>query len=376
MKLIIAQPYLTLKGGAERVILKIAQHYNATIYTTEYDSKSTFPEFKEFEIKVIKKHIPFTNLLPYRASQGLRYGYAFYNTVVKEDYDLINAHISPSEWIRHKNKRVLWYCHTPPREVYDLYSERMKNRSYTEKFIYATFTKSYKIIAEKIVKDIEEIATNSKNTAGRIKQYFGRNATIINPAVDVDEFKNEGDGKYFLYPSRIVPNKRQDYAIEAFKMFEKKKKGYKLIIAGALSKDKEHIRYFNELKKLANQNVVFKVNITDREMKNLYANSTAVLFAAINEDFGYVPLEAGASYKPIISINEGGPKETIVDGLTGFLVNSKKEMSEKMLLIAENPKLAEEMGKNARKRVEENYSWESFFEKFDKLAEKVAKQKD
>jgi glycosyltransferase involved in cell wall biosynthesis len=375
MKLIIAQPYLTLKGGAERVILKIAQHYDAKIYTIEYDPKSTFPEFKDFEIVMLKKHIPFTGVLPYRASQGLRYGYTFYNALIKEDYDLINAHISPSEWIRHKNKRVLWYCHTPPREVYDLYSERMKNRSYTEKFIYAAFAKSYKILAEGIVKKIEEIATNSKNTSDRINTYFKRKATIINPAIDLEGFRNEGDGKYFLYPSRIIPNKRQDYVISAFKAFEKAKKGYKLIIAGTLSKDQEHIKYFEKLKKIADENVIFKVNISDSELKRLYANSTAVLFAAINEDFGYIPLEAGASYKPIISVNEGGPRETILDGVTGFLVNSQKEMAEKMLFIAEHPKIAEEMGKKARKRIEESYSWENFFKKFDRLARKVAKAK-
>ncbi|MGC9099383.1 MAG: hypothetical protein ACP5HW_02435, partial [Candidatus Micrarchaeia archaeon] len=77
MKLVIVQPYLTLRGGAERVILKIAEHYNAKIYTTEYSQSTTFNEFKNFDIEVIKKHVPLSNKLPYRASQGLRYGYTF-----------------------------------------------------------------------------------------------------------------------------------------------------------------------------------------------------------------------------------------------------------------------------------------------------------
>jgi glycosyltransferase involved in cell wall biosynthesis len=226
------------------------------------------------------------------------------------------------------------------------------------------------------VKDIEEIATNSRNTASRIMQYFNREATIINPAIDYNEFRNEGDNKYFLYPSRIIPNKRQDYAINAFKLFEKRKKGYKLIIAGALSKDKEHINYFEKLKKIASEGVEFKINISDNELKSLYAKATAVLFAAINEDFGYIPLEAGASYKPIISVNEGGPRETILNNKTGFLVNSIEEMAEKMLFLVEHPKIAEEMGKAARKRIEEKYSWESFFKSFDKLVRKVAKKKE
>ncbi|MDE1870142.1 MAG: hypothetical protein KGH71_04125, partial [Candidatus Micrarchaeota archaeon] len=79
------------------------------------------------------KKIPFADSLPYRASQGMRAGYTFYNLKIKEDYDVINAHTSPSEWIRHKNPRVLWYCHTPIREVYDLYKFRMQNRAFKEK---------------------------------------------------------------------------------------------------------------------------------------------------------------------------------------------------------------------------------------------------
>ena len=128
MKLILLQPYLNLKGGVERVILKVAQHYCASIYTLEYDAKAVFPEYGDIDVKIIGKDVPFSGRLPYRASQGFRYGYNFYNIKIKEDYDVLNPHISPSEWIRHKNERVLWYCHTPPREVYDLYETRMQNK--------------------------------------------------------------------------------------------------------------------------------------------------------------------------------------------------------------------------------------------------------
>ena len=46
MKLIMAQANLTLRGGAERVVLKIAQHYKAKIYTAEYDPNKTFGELQ------------------------------------------------------------------------------------------------------------------------------------------------------------------------------------------------------------------------------------------------------------------------------------------------------------------------------------------
>ena len=64
MKLVIAQANLTLKGGAERVILKIAQHYGATVYTAEYKENDTFDEFKGIDIKTIG-HGMFGRMMPY-----------------------------------------------------------------------------------------------------------------------------------------------------------------------------------------------------------------------------------------------------------------------------------------------------------------------
>ncbi len=373
-KMIIAQPYLNLMGGAERVILQIAKHYDAKIYTMEYSKDTTFPEFQNIDIRMIGENVAFADKLPYRASQGLRYGYNFHHMKISEDYDLINSHISPSEWIRHKNPRVLWYCHTPPREVYDLYAERMKNRTYAQKLLYASFASAYKIISKGIVKELEAVATNSNNTRERIKKYLGRDATVINPGIEAKDFTNAGDGNLFLYPSRIIQTKRQDYVIDAFTRFKKKAKNsrHKLIIAGTLSKDKEHLAYFERLKAMKAKDVIFRLNVSDRELKRLYSTSTAVLFAARNEDFGIVPLEGMASSKPVIAVNEGGIKETVVNGITGFAISTPEEMAERMRFVVEHPRIAEHMGKEGRARVEKEYSWESFFMKFDAMARKVA----
>jgi glycosyltransferase involved in cell wall biosynthesis len=377
MKLILLQPYLNLRGGVERVILKVAQHYDASIYTLEYDKDATFPEFSELDIRVMGRDVPLSSKLPYRASQGFRYGYNFYNMKIREDYDVLNPHISPSEWIRNKNERVLWYCHTPPREVYDLYETRMQNRSYKDKLVYAALVGTYKLIAKGITKRIEEIATNSNTTNERIKKYYGREATVINPGIDCENFTNSGDERYFLYPSRIVVNKRQDYVINAFNQFIKKSRDsrYKLVIAGTVSKDPEHQKYFNKLKAMSKgSNVVFKTNVNDRQLRSLYSSSTAVLFAAMNEDFGFIPLEAMSSSKPIISVNEGGPRETIMNNKTGFLVNSPQEMAERMLDLSKNAAMAEAIGRAGRRLVERRYSWSAFFEKLDPILEKVSKK--
>lgn len=126
---------------------------------------------------------------------------------------------------------------------------------------------------------------------------------------------------YFLYLSRITPYKRQDLAIRAF-LKSKAKDKYKLIIAGFVE-DKE---YFEKLQSLArgHKNIEILTNLSDKEVTNLYRNAYATLFLPINEDTGLVPLESFAFGKPVIAVNEGGPKEFVKNYENGFLVEANE----------------------------------------------------
>ena len=373
MDIIITQANLTLKGGAERIILKIAQHYNAKIYTTEFDKKKTFSEFSEVDVEVIGKNT--FSWIPYgRIRQGFEYGTAFYRMKIPYDYDVINAHIAPSHWIRNHNERVLWYCHTPLREVYDLYSFRMSLRKPYYRPIYAFGARAVRHIDKQIVNKLEMIVANSNNTKNRIVKYFGRkDAKVLNGGIDYKSYKNGDYDKYFFYPSRISPNKRQKFVIDAFRKFKRGVKGYKLIIAGQVSNDPFYYNYYKEVLSLAKTvgGVKILTNLDNKRLIELYANCTGVLYPPINEDYGLVPLEAMASYKPVIAINEGGPKDTIINNKTGYLINNEREMAEKMEKLIAYPFLLKKMGKCGRNHVIKKYSWDCFFKEYDKYLYKV-----
>ena len=377
MKLIITQANLTLKGGAERVVLKIAQHYDAKVYTAEYDPKKTFEGFADVDVETIGKS-GISKILPYgRASQGLNYGLSFYNFKIKEDYDAINAHIAPGHWIRNRNERVLWYVHTPLRDVYDLYQYRLSLKKIHQKPTYMLGTRAVKLIDQSVVRKIEGLIANSKNTQSRIEKYYGRHdSTVLGGGIDYKEYSNGGDDNYFFYVSRFSPNKRQDYAIEAFAEFKKRtKRKCELVIAGAVSRDKFYYDYYLRVVEMAKRvgDVKIIADPSDLAVRKLYSNCTAALYTPINEDYGLVPLEAMASGKPIITVNEGGPKETVTNGKTGYLVNSPEEMATRMNSIFEDRNLAERIGRNGRATVIKNYSWAGFFKEFDKKLKKVAK---
>lgn len=373
MDVLITQANLTLKGGAERIILEIAQHYNAKIYTAEFDKKKTFSEFSNLDVEVIGKDT--FSWMPYgRAMQGFKYGTAFYGMKIKDDYDVINAHIAPSHWVRNNNKRVLWYCHTPLREVYDLYQFRMSLRKSYQKPIYAFGAKAIRYMDKKVVDKLEMVVANSNNTKSRIVKYFGRkDVKVLNGAIDYKNYRNIDYQKYFFYPSRISPNKRQRFVIDAFRKFKKNIKGYKLIIAGQVSKDPFYHDYYEKIVSLAKTvgDVKIITSLDNKKLIDMYANCTCVLYSPMNEDYGLVPLEAMASYKPVIAVNEGGPKDTIIDGKTGYLIHDEKEMAKKMEKLVIHPSILEKMGRSGRNRVIKKYSWNIFFKEYDKYLYEV-----
>jgi len=80
-----------------------------------------------------------------------------------------------------------------------------------------------------------------------------------------------------------------------------------------------------------------------------------------DEHFGIVPLEAMAAHKPVIACNSGGPVETVVNEVTGFLCDpSPTEFSNAMLKLASDHDLAVRMGKQARDHVVQKFSTKTF----------------
>ena len=359
MKLLVVQPYLTGLGGAERFVLNVARHYRATVACVKYEKDRTFKEFEEVNVVQENRHLN-------NHSLGLYY----WNLKVKQDYDLIIANLAPSDLTRHNNAPVLYYSHDPKK---GLLEPLLMDWALSFRISYFISNAGYRLLLSRVAGKFESIATNSEYTAERLRKQLRReDINVIYPGIKITDYYDGSDGKYFLFVGRVDPKKRIEYAITAFKLFSRLNNQYKLFLALSGSSNSNYFRNIErEIKN--NNNIEIVWNSDERRLKSLYAESTAVLFSSKEEPFGLVPLEGMASYKPVISVNEGGPRETIIDGKTGFLVNSPKEMAEKMQMLAENPSLRDEMCKNARKHVEKNFTWKVFFSKFDKLIRKTIK---
>lgn len=107
----------------------------------------------------------------------------------------------------------------------------------------------------------------------------------------------------------------------------------------------------------------------------LNASDLLVVPSVWVEHFGQVTIEAMACGVPVVTTDRGGSPEINVDGQTGFVVpaaNASK-LAEAVIKLLRDGGLRDQMGQAARKRVEENYSYDRLAEKLTKLIEEIKK---
>ncbi len=118
--------------------------------------------------------------------------------------------------------------------------------------------------------------------------------------------------------------------------------------------------YLDEMKALAHsRDVVFeaKVGVSDSELIDMLNHAMALLYAPRLEPFGLAPLEANACGLPVIAVAEGGVRETMVNQVTGLLVdNSPAAMAEAIERLSSDRSLARKLGANARLAVKEKWN--------------------
>lgn len=139
--------------------------------------------------------------------------------------------------------------------------------------------------------------------AARIRCFYGRRARVVFPPVATSWIKpRSGDevGRAFLVAGALVPYKRVDLAVAAFRGLEVAR----LWVVG----DGPEMA---ELRRLAPDNVEFLGRVSDEELAHRYRSCRALIFPGV-EDFGMIPVECMAAGRPVIGFGIGGLKETVV----------------------------------------------------------------
>lgn len=332
IKITIFHNYMDNIGGAERVGLTLAREFNADFYSTNINYNAIKKlGFSDIKIKSIGK-VPVNP--PFKQQLSLM-KFRYFKPKQNYDYFIIDGDWAMSGAVN--NKPNLWYVHSPIREIWDLCEyTRKHNVPFFVRPIFDAWVRYNRYLNRKYIKHVDKIACNSVNTKTRIKKYLKRNAVIINPPIETERFYYKKTGDYWLSVNRLITHKRVNLQMEAFKKLQNEK----LIVVGCYEKSTHFQSYANYIRKIKPKNVTLLHWVNFDKLVELYANCKGFITTSKNEDFGMTPVEAMASGKPVIAPNEGGYKETVIDGVTGRLIDiiNVDKLVSAIKEIGKNPK--------------------------------------
>jgi glycosyltransferase involved in cell wall biosynthesis len=227
----------------------------------------------------------------------------------------------PAYLIPHPNK-VMWLLHQH-RQAYELWKHSAGDLVHFSNGV--DIREAIRQADRNLIPEAKAVYANSANVTKRLKDYCGIDSVpLYHPPPAADEFYCAGTGDYLFFPSRIVDTKRQALVVEALGHTRQPVSVY---FAGA----PDHPNYMEELREKARKlkiehRVTWLGNVSEDEKRRLYAQALGVVFPPVDEDYGYVTLEAMLSSKPVITCKDsGGPLEFVVSGETGLVCEPTPE---------------------------------------------------
>ncbi len=310
MKIAIIHDWLVTDAGAEKVLKSICELYpKADIFSLvdfldDKDKKEVI-NFRDVKTSFIQK-LPFSK-------KYFRYYLTFFPMAIESfdmnSYDLIIS----SSWAvakgvkTHKNQTHICYCHTPIRYAWDLYDEYTSNLTGLKAMLVKWTLKRLREWDLATVDRVDYFVANSKFVQNRIKKTYKKDATVIYPPVDIEKFSLYEDKEdFYLTASRLVPYKKTKLIVEAFNEMPDKK----LVVIGAGEE-------FESIKSIAKENITVLGYCDNDILVDYMQKAKGFVYGAI-EDFGIVPIEAMACGTPVIALDDGGTKETVIDGVNGI----------------------------------------------------------
>lgn len=304
--------FMQVAGGAERVTLTLAEALPNFQVTVSRCYKQAENLLESSSVSVVELRGGWSACLP-RILESM-WCFRFRTQWLCDAQQVIySGFYAPLAVFNQHGGRRIYYCHTIPRYAYDLYIETLSALPLPLRPLYFLFIRWFRKYYESAIMRMDKILVNSENVRQRLKTYTGMDAEVVYPPVDTLNFRQLGDGGYYLSTARLVSSKRVDVIVQAFLRMPQ----HRLVV---LSGGPE----FNLLKAMAAgaSNIEFTGWQTDDQLRQWVGEARAVIYVPVDEDFGISPVEALAAGKPVIGVAEGGLLETIEDNVTGFLIDA------------------------------------------------------
>jgi glycosyltransferase involved in cell wall biosynthesis len=291
--------------GAERVFAAICDAWpQADVYTAVYDEKGTEGRFaaRSPRTSFLQSLRPtahtFRPLLPL-------YPHAI-ESLNLEGYDIVIS--SSSAWahgvIVDPGAVHVCYCHNPFRYAWTEREATVAARPAPLRLPLRILLSRWRQWDWMAAQRVDRYVANSHVTAARIARYFGRDAGVLHPPVELGRFRPGQVGEHYLIVAELMAHKQIDIAVHAFNRLRAP-----LVVVG----DGPERR---RLRRLAGPTVRFTGRLPDERVAELMRSAKALVVTAA-EEFGIAAVEALASGRPVIALGAGGVLESVREGVTG-----------------------------------------------------------
>lgn len=326
MRIAIVHDYLREMGGAERVLTILQEMFpQADIITSYIDRDKSFGDMRTEKVRttfvrrlhLLWKRPGILDRLGWERLARSANAWVFllpwlFRRIDTRDYDLvISSSAFCSHHVRKRRGQVhVCYCHTPPRFLWQ-FPDRPELTG-TRLAIWRRYIRLVRKMDLAAASKVDSFIANSETVRERIREFYNRDSVVVYPPVDLLDRTRfipavACDDGYYLVVSRLDRLKRVEEIVGAFNEI-----GLPLIVVGTGTID-------DRLLEMAGPNITFTGFVTDRELCRYYERAKALVVAAVDEDFGMTAAEAQLFGKPVIAANEGGFRESVIDGETGIL---------------------------------------------------------
>jgi len=340
------------------VTLTLARELPADVYTTNIDrEKIKKMGFEDVLLRIYS--IGKVPIKPPFRQQMAFLRFRFLNLKGQYDFFIIAGDWAISAAVN--NRPNLEYFHSPLNEIWAFRDELMKSLVFWQRPFFWLWTSYIRFFYRRYFRYVERRIGNSKNTRNRIKKYLGKNSVVIYPPVDTIKYQFSEQRNFWLSVNRLLPSKRIKLQLKAFSKLPVEN----LIIVGSYERGVKHFEEYKKyLESILPDNARIISWVSAKKLKELYSQCKGVIATAFDEDFGLSPVEAMASGKPVIAAAEGGYKESVIDGVTGILIEDINEdkLIEAIKLVGKNP----EKYKKACLKQAQNFDKKVFIKKIKK----------
>ena len=304
MRVAIVHDWLVAPGGAEKVLEQIIECFpDADLFSLVDFLEDRRPLHGKPVTTSFIQRLPFARrrydaYLPLMPLAVQQFDLA--------DYDLIitSSHTVAKGVLVGPDQTHISYVHSPMRQAWDQQHEYLREAGLTrgpKSWLMRALLHYLRGWDSHSANGVDRLIANSQFVARRMMKTYRRDAAVIPPPVNVDEFElctHKED--FYLTASRMVPYKRIDLIVEAFSATPHRK----LIVIG----DGPEMA---AIRAKAGPNVTILGYQPIGVLKSYLQRARAFVFAA-EEDFGIVTLEAQACGTPVIAFGKGGSLETVV----------------------------------------------------------------